>query len=137
MAGAPASVCPLWMIGRASPTWTRLGQAVAGAVQTLTARVAEHRVALTLQQSLLPDRLPRVAGFDLATRYVPASEVAEIGGDFYELSRLDGQLVVAVGDVGGRRRRPPSVCSTCRPGPVSCSTPTVWSNGAAIASTTG
>jgi serine phosphatase RsbU (regulator of sigma subunit) len=59
-------------------------------------------VALTLQQSLLPDRLPRVAGFDLATRYVPASEVVEIGGDFYELSRLDGQLVVAVGDLGVR-----------------------------------
>jgi serine phosphatase RsbU (regulator of sigma subunit) len=97
-----------------APVLTLLGQAVAGAVQTLTARVAEHRVALTLQQSLLPDRLPRVDGFDLAKRYVPASEVAEIGGDFYELSRLDGQLVVAVGDVGGHSLHAATVMAELR-----------------------
>ena len=50
----------------------------------------EHDVALTLQRSLLPRRLPACGGLDLAVRYVPASERAEIGGDFYEVVRLDG-----------------------------------------------
>jgi CheY-like chemotaxis protein len=97
-----------------APVLTLLGQAIAGAMQTLTARVAEHQVALTLQQSLLPDRLPRVAGVDLAKRYVPASGVAEIGGDFYELSQLDGRLVVAVGDVGGHSLHAATVMAELR-----------------------
>ena len=32
---------------------------------------------------------------------MPAGDRAEIGGDFYEVARLDDQLIVAVGDVGG------------------------------------
>jgi serine phosphatase RsbU (regulator of sigma subunit) len=34
-------------------------------------------------------------------RYVPASSNAEIGGDFYEVTELDGRLLVAIGDVAG------------------------------------
>ena len=55
-----------------------------------------------------------MAGIDLAKRYVPASEVAEIGGDFYELSALDGRLVVAVGDVGGHSLHAATVMAEVR-----------------------
>jgi CheY-like chemotaxis protein len=97
-----------------APVLTLLGQAVAGAMETMRVYLAEHQLALTLQQSLLPQRLPRVAGVDLAKRYVPASEVAEIGGDFYELSYLDGCLVVAVGDVGGHSLHAATVMAEVR-----------------------
>jgi hypothetical protein len=97
-----------------APVLTLFAQAVAGAMETVRAYLAEHQLALTLQQSMLPQRLPRVAGVDLAKRYVPASEVAEIGGDFYELSLLDGCLVVAVGDVGGHSLHAATVMAELR-----------------------
>jgi serine phosphatase RsbU (regulator of sigma subunit) len=96
------------------PVLALLAQAVAGTIETMRAYATEHHLALTLQQSLLPQRLPRVAGVELAKRYVPASEVAEIGGDFYELSYLDGRLVVAVGDVGGHSLHAATVMAELR-----------------------
>jgi len=84
-----------------APVLTLFGQALQSAVDTLHHYDAEHDLALTLQRSLLPRRLPAVPGFDLAVRYVPASDQAEIGGDFYEVVHLDGLVYVAVGDVGG------------------------------------
>ncbi|MGI5211430.1 SpoIIE family protein phosphatase [Plantactinospora sp. CA-290183] len=80
---------------------TQLAQAVAGAVEAQRLYDEEHRIAVTLQRSLLPRRLPQVAGLDLAVRYEPASARTEVGGDFYELVMLDGHLLVAVGDVAG------------------------------------
>lgn len=84
-----------------SPVLNLIGQAIATSMETMRAYTIEHQLALTLQRSLLPRRLPRIAGLDVAVRYVPASDTAEIGGDFYELSTLDDVLAVAVGDVGG------------------------------------
>lgn len=54
-----------------------------------------------LQTSLLPERLPRVAGYDVAARYLPASGVVGLGGDWYDLIATDGHVVAAVGDVVG------------------------------------
>jgi serine phosphatase RsbU (regulator of sigma subunit) len=39
---------------------------------------------MTLQRSLLPSALPAVPGLTMSVRYLPASDHAEIGGDFYE-----------------------------------------------------
>jgi serine phosphatase RsbU (regulator of sigma subunit) len=55
-----------------------------------------------------------VEGLDFAVRYVPASERAEIGGDFYEMVRLDGELTVAVGDVGGHSLHAATVMAEVR-----------------------
>lgn len=57
-------------------------------------------VALTLQHAILgPTRLPR--GF--AVRYEPAVRPLEVGGDWYDVTRLaDGRVVVVVGDCVGR-----------------------------------
>ncbi|MEO7979947.1 MAG: SpoIIE family protein phosphatase [Sporichthyaceae bacterium] len=62
----------------------------------------QHEVAVTLQRSLLPQRLPDLPGTELAARYLPGAAGTEVGGDFYEaLVRDDGLLVLAIGDVMG------------------------------------
>ena len=72
-----------------APVHTQLTQAISVAIDVIRAYQEEHRLALTLQRSLLPTHLPSLDGYDVAVRYVPASQQAEIGGDFYELSVLD------------------------------------------------
>ncbi|MFF8413578.1 fused response regulator/phosphatase [Streptomyces omiyaensis] len=80
---------------------TQLAQACALALEALRSYTEEHDLALTLQRSFLPDTLPRSPLADLAVRYLPASEHAEIGGDFYEALPTRGGLLLAVGDVAG------------------------------------
>lgn len=63
----------------------------------------EHTTAETLQRSLLPDKLPVVAGLTLEARYLPVTRNMEIGGDWYDVFRLpDRRLAVTVGDVMGK-----------------------------------
>jgi CheY-like chemotaxis protein len=81
---------------------TQLGQAAILAADALRLYSEEHSLALTLQRSFLPERTPRIPGLEIAARYVPAAETAEIGGDFYDVIELDdGRLLVAIGDVAG------------------------------------
>jgi anti-sigma regulatory factor (Ser/Thr protein kinase)/putative methionine-R-sulfoxide reductase with GAF domain len=64
----------------------------------------EHRSAVALQRSLLPDRLPNLVGIDSATRYLPARD--EVGGDWYDVIDLPGGHVgLAIGDVAGHGLR--------------------------------
>jgi PAS domain S-box-containing protein len=80
---------------------TELGRRVGTALETMRLYDAEHRVALTLQQSLLP-RLPQIPGLALAARYLPGAELAAVGGDWYDVLRLpDGATGIAIGDVMG------------------------------------
>jgi serine phosphatase RsbU (regulator of sigma subunit)/CheY-like chemotaxis protein len=80
---------------------SQLTQLVALGVEALRSFADEHLVALTLQRSFLPATLPAVPGVSMAFRYLPASDQAEVGGDFYEaLPWRDGVLVV-IGDVQG------------------------------------
>lgn len=97
-----------------SPVLVQLAQAVAAAIEGQRSFDEEHRIAVTLQRSLLPQRVPRVAGLDLAVRYEPASAQTEVGGDFYELVMLDGQLLVAVGDVAGHSLHAATVMAELR-----------------------
>lgn len=63
----------------------------------------EHTTAETLQRSLLPDKLPVVAGLELNALYKPVTRNMEIGGDWYDVFRLpDRRLAVTVGDVMGK-----------------------------------
>jgi serine/threonine-protein kinase RsbW len=60
------------------------------------------RMSHTLQANLLPPPPPEVPGFVTAVRYLPATQGADIGGDFYDVVRLPGETVaLAVGDVVG------------------------------------
>jgi CheY-like chemotaxis protein len=97
-----------------APVHTQLTQAISVAMDVMRAYQEEHRLALTLQRSLLPAHLPIIDGYDVAVRYIPASEQAEIGGDFYELSLLDGELAVAVGDVAGHSLHAATVMAELR-----------------------
>jgi PAS domain S-box-containing protein len=63
----------------------------------------EHNAAVTLQRSLLPDKLPDVPGLALDARYLPVTRNMEIGGDWYDVFRLaDHRLAVTIGDVMGK-----------------------------------
>ncbi|MET9962834.1 SpoIIE family protein phosphatase [Streptomyces sp. NPDC006326] len=63
---------------------------------------AVHGLALGLQETLLPRGLPTVPGLTMAARYLPASRGMDVGGDFYDVIRLDATTVAAViGDVQG------------------------------------
>jgi DNA-binding response OmpR family regulator/anti-sigma regulatory factor (Ser/Thr protein kinase) len=64
---------------------------------------AEHRIAATLQHSLLPQSLPRVPGAIVAARYLPGSSEAEVGGDWYDaIVGAGGRLYLVIGDVVGK-----------------------------------
>jgi serine phosphatase RsbU (regulator of sigma subunit)/CheY-like chemotaxis protein len=71
------------------------------AVEALRSYAEEHLVALTLQRSFLPAGLPVLPGLSMAVRYIPASDQAEVGGDFYEALTWQDKLLVAIGDVQG------------------------------------
>ncbi|GGK97379.1 SpoIIE family protein phosphatase [Mangrovihabitans endophyticus] len=59
-----------------------------------------HKVARTLQASLLPPALPHVAGVGFAAEYVPTG--SEVGGDFYDVVPSGDGWTVVVGDVSGK-----------------------------------
>ncbi|MFB9891166.1 SpoIIE family protein phosphatase [Planobispora takensis] len=62
----------------------------------------ERRTALTLQSSLLPADLYRPLGLSIASRYLPASDLAGVGGDWYDVIPLPGcRVALVVGDVMG------------------------------------
>jgi serine phosphatase RsbU (regulator of sigma subunit) len=61
---------------------------------------AELDAAREIQQRLVPKSIPALTGCHIEAAYLPAQEV---GGDFYQiLSRPDGSVVIAVGDVSGK-----------------------------------
>ena len=80
---------------------SQLVQSVALGVEALRASAEEHLVALTLQRSFLPAALPAIPGMTTAFRYLPATDRAEVGGDFYEALPWQDGVVIAIGDVQG------------------------------------
>ncbi|WP_406281527.1 SpoIIE family protein phosphatase [Embleya sp. NBC_00896] len=63
----------------------------------------EHRTAVALQRSLLPERLPAVRGVEFGFRYLPGAPDFEVGGDWYDVFQLpDGRVAIVVGDVIGK-----------------------------------
>ncbi|MCG5221024.1 SpoIIE family protein phosphatase [Streptosporangium soli] len=62
----------------------------------------ERETALTLQHSLLPQRLPQQAAVEVASRYLPAGARAGAGGDWFDVIPLSGaRVALVVGDVVG------------------------------------
>jgi serine phosphatase RsbU (regulator of sigma subunit)/anti-sigma regulatory factor (Ser/Thr protein kinase) len=59
-------------------------------------------VADALQRTMLPPSLPKPPGIRLASRYLPASRTARVGGDWYDAIPLPGNRVaLVIGDVMG------------------------------------
>ena len=75
---------------------------VASAVENRRLAEQQHLIATTLQQSLLPDRLPPIPGLEASVRYWAVGEGTEVGGDFYDLFQVeDDAWAAVVGDVCG------------------------------------
>ena len=85
----------------------RLGEDLASraAIAIDNARLYRERdhIARSLQERLLPKTLPRIPGVDVAARYLPAGDILQAGGDFYDLFEMDdGSWKAVIGDVCGK-----------------------------------
>ena len=60
----------------------------------------ELQVAAEIQSLLIPQKLPEIKGLDIASTYIPCKEV---GGDFYDIIRIDDKrFVFVIADVSGK-----------------------------------
>jgi serine phosphatase RsbU (regulator of sigma subunit) len=68
--------------------------------------------ARDIQQALLPQAAPEIAGFNIAGWNKPADDT---GGDFYDWDSMpDGRLIVVLGDVTGHGIGPALLAAACR-----------------------
>jgi PAS domain S-box-containing protein len=79
-----------------------LARRAATAVENARLYTERAQAALTLQESLLPARLPTVPGWQLASSYAAGDTTAEVGGDFFDVVELDEGFLAVVGDVTGK-----------------------------------
>ncbi|MEV6398866.1 SpoIIE family protein phosphatase [Streptomyces sp. NPDC051907] len=109
---ARGTVQGLAMFGRsaARPAFTDQDVALAGELASRAALCLDNArlysraqdIALTLQRALLPTALATSPFVHVAHRYLPASHVTEVGGDWYDVINLPGDRVaLVVGDVMG------------------------------------
>ncbi|RAY16129.1 protein phosphatase [Actinomadura craniellae] len=89
-----------------APADTRLAVELAGraAVCVDNARLyrREHRTAVTLRASLLPAQITVPDALEVAHRYLPADDVTEVGGDWYDVVPLPGgDVALVIGDAMG------------------------------------
>jgi GAF domain-containing protein len=79
-----------------------LGRRAAVAIDNAELHSQTLAAAVELQQAVLPDALPSLPGWELASHYSPSGRT-EVGGDFYDAIPIGGgRLAVFVGDVMGR-----------------------------------
>jgi PAS domain S-box-containing protein len=78
--------------------------AMRAAVAIENSRLYSERslIARTLQLSLLPDELPEIPGYELASIYLPAVQTSMVGGDFYDIWPVGDSWVMIIGDVTGK-----------------------------------
>lgn len=94
---------------------TRLIESLQQKDQAVAAYEREHAVATMLQRALLPQDFPSVPGLRIDSTYVPASQVAEIGGDWYDVFELpDRRIGLSVGDVAGHGLRAATTMGSVR-----------------------
>jgi PAS domain S-box-containing protein len=79
-----------------------LARRAATAVENARLYTERAQAALTLQESLLPARLPTVPGWQLASSYAAGDTTVEVGGDFFDVVELDEGFLAVVGDVTGK-----------------------------------
>ena len=83
-----------------------LARRAAIAVENARLFARQRSVSETLQQSLLPERLPEIPGLATAAHYLPGGPDVEVGGDWYDVMQLPGGGIgLAMGDVVGRGER--------------------------------
>ena len=121
----PPGEPPSWRrCGHAAGWWARsrsLRSATGGSARTTCGSCASSRggppspwttragtketnyIADRLQRSLLPPHLPDIRGVDIATRFRPAGDRNEVGGDFYDIFQTGpNRWAITIGDVCGK-----------------------------------
>ncbi|MFI9275993.1 SpoIIE family protein phosphatase [Kitasatospora sp. NPDC052896] len=105
--GLTLGMVNFWRAGESEP----FGEEDVSFAEELVARAAitvdnarrytrEHRMAETLQRSLLPRGLPEQSALEVAYRYLPARR--GVGGDWFDVIPLPGfRVALVVGDVVG------------------------------------
>jgi serine phosphatase RsbU (regulator of sigma subunit) len=88
------------------------------AVDNARLATARREIAITLQRSLLPDAVPSIPGWEVATMYraASASDEVEVGGDFYDFFLTPAGWIVLLGDVTGRGVEAAAMTSLVRHG---------------------
>ncbi|MET8327326.1 ATP-binding SpoIIE family protein phosphatase [Streptomyces sp. NPDC005181] len=77
----------------------------------------EHALTQTLQRSLLPRSLPHMTEAVATARYLPATDRAEVGGDWYDIvSPPGGGMGLVIGDVEGHSLEAVAVMGQLRSG---------------------
>lgn len=96
----------------------QLASRAAVAVDNARLASARREIAETLQRSLLPDAVPPIPGWEVATLYraASASDEVEVGGDFYDFFKTTDGWMVLLGDVTGRGVQAASMTSLVRHG---------------------
>jgi len=112
--GRQETLGALWLVTGADPgddpPSTDLAEELARrasiAVENARLFARQRTVSETLQQSLLPERLPEIPGLASAARYIPGGPDVDVGGDWYDVMQLPGgDIGLALGDVVGRGER--------------------------------
>ena len=79
------------------------------------AGVRARTLAQTLQASLIPPSAPVVPGLDVVSRYRPAGDGSEVGGDFYDIfETARGEWALVLGDVCGKGAEAATVTALAR-----------------------
>ncbi|WP_393101309.1 SpoIIE family protein phosphatase [Streptomyces sp. LN325] len=120
--GRPVGSCvfafdsPRQFPARQRVVFTALAGLIAQALERARLYDTNKELAQTLQAALLPDSLPDLPGLDAAARYLPSVRGMDIGGDFYDLVRVDDTTAAAViGDVQGHNATAAALVGRVRP----------------------
>jgi serine phosphatase RsbU (regulator of sigma subunit) len=80
----------------------QIAERAALAVENARLYSERSEVARTLQDSLLPEALPEIPGWEIAALYRPAGHGSEVGGDFYDIWETADEWLIMIGDVTGK-----------------------------------
>ena len=99
----------------AQRTAKRLADRAALALDNARLHEQQAHIASVLQHSLLPRSLPNISGFEASSRFLPAGEAYEVGGDFYDVFRSgSGTWMAVIGDVCGKGPEAASLTALAR-----------------------
>jgi len=77
----------------------------------------EEALLRAVEAALLPPELPEISGLELAVAFTSATEMAQVGGDFYDALALEsGDVLIYVGDVCGKGLQAAGMAARARHG---------------------